>query len=77
VSLLGGVPALFFWRAAAAGAGQHPPSPPPRFSPPARSLFLRKGRGENRVCKVYDSPSMPEDEAQFSITAQGIADASA
>ncbi|KAF9284375.1 recombinase rad51 [Mortierella alpina] len=38
-------------------------------------LSLRKGRGENRVCKIYDSPCLPEAEAQFSIGAHGIADA--
>ncbi|RYG48294.1 DNA repair protein RAD51 [archaeon] len=37
-------------------------------------LFLRKGRGENRVCKVYDSPCLPEAEATFSIGATGISD---
>lgn len=37
-------------------------------------LYLRKGRGENRVCKVYDSPSLPESEASFSIGEGGIAD---
>jgi DNA repair protein RAD51 len=25
-------------------------------------LYLRKGRGENRICKVYDSPCLPETE---------------
>lgn len=39
-------------------------------------LSLRKGRGENRICKVYDSPSLPEGEAVFSITEQGISDGS-
>ncbi|KAJ2720108.1 recombinase rad51 [Coemansia sp. Benny D115] len=38
-------------------------------------LSLRKGRGETRVCKIYDSPCLPESEAIFAITAQGIADA--
>ncbi|KAF9331235.1 recombinase rad51 [Podila minutissima] len=37
-------------------------------------LSLRKGRGENRICKVYDSPCLPESEAMFSIGAHGIAD---
>jgi len=37
-------------------------------------LFLRKGRGENRVCKVYDSPCLPEAEATFAIGPQGIID---
>jgi meiotic recombination protein DMC1 len=38
-------------------------------------LSLRKGRGEQRICKIYDSPSLPESECVFSITEQGIADA--
>ncbi|KAF9906770.1 recombinase rad51 [Linnemannia zychae] len=38
-------------------------------------LSLRKARGENRVCKIYDSPCLPESEAQFSIGPHGIADA--
>ena len=37
-------------------------------------LFLRKGRGENRVCKVYDSPCLPEAEATFAIGAGGVLD---
>nr|WCZ58319.1 DNA repair protein RAD51 [Paratrimastix eleionoma] len=38
-------------------------------------LMLRKGRGDTRVCKVYDSPCLPESEAVFAIGAQGICDA--
>lgn len=38
-------------------------------------LYLRKGRGENRICKIYDSPSLPEEEATFAIGPQGIDDA--
>jgi len=31
-------------------------------------LYLRKGRGETRICKIYDSPDVPEAEAgQFTI----------
>ena len=37
-------------------------------------LYLRKGRGENRICKIYDSPCLPESEAVFSICNEGIAD---
>ncbi|OQS55103.1 RAD51A [Ecytonucleospora hepatopenaei] len=37
-------------------------------------LYLRKGRGETRICKIYDSPNLPESEATFAITAGGIAD---
>jgi len=38
-------------------------------------LSLRKGRGETRVCKIYDSPCLPESEAQFAIMPNGITDA--
>lgn len=38
-------------------------------------LFLKKGKGENRICKVYDSPCLPEGEATFAITTNGISDA--
>lgn len=37
-------------------------------------LSLRKGRGEQRICKVYDSPCLPEAEATFGIYEDGIAD---
>eukprot|EP00644_Phytophthora_capsici_P003954 jgi/Phyca11/15761/fgenesh1_pg.PHYCAscaffold_15_\ len=37
-------------------------------------LRLKKGRGENRVMKVVDSPILPESEAIYSITEQGIQD---
>lgn len=40
-------------------------------------LSLRKGRGENRVCKIYDSPCLAEEEAAFSIKPDGIQDAAA
>lgn len=35
-------------------------------------VSLRKGRGENRVAKIYDSPDLPEAEANYSITLGGI-----
>jgi len=38
-------------------------------------LSLRKGRGDTRVCKIYDSPSLPEAEANFIILGDGITDA--
>jgi len=38
-------------------------------------LHFRKGKGENRICKVYDSPSLPEGEAMFAIGEGGIVDA--
>eukprot|EP00161_Ancyromonas_sigmoides_P022426 TRINITY_DN6847_c0_g1_i2.p1 TRINITY_DN6847_c0_g1~~TRINITY_DN6847_c0_g1_i2.p1 ORF type:complete len:339 (-),score=79.65 TRINITY_DN6847_c0_g1_i2:439-1455(-) len=37
-------------------------------------LSFRKGRGENRVVKVYDSPCLPEAEATFAIMPEGITD---
>jgi DNA repair protein RAD51 len=38
-------------------------------------LYLRKGHGETRICKIYDSPCLPEAEAKFSINPDGIKDA--
>ena len=38
-------------------------------------LSLRKGKGEQRVCKVVDSPMMPEAEATFAISPGGITNA--
>jgi len=38
-------------------------------------IMLRKGRGELRIAKIYDSPDLPENEATFAITNGGIADA--
>ncbi|KAJ8716048.1 hypothetical protein PYW08_013333 [Mythimna loreyi] len=38
-------------------------------------IALRKGRGENRIAKIYDSPDLPESEATFAITNGGVADA--
>ena len=37
-------------------------------------LYLRKGRGEQRICKIYDSPCLPEGEAVFAINSDGIGD---
>ena len=34
-------------------------------------LSLRKGRGETRICKIYDSPCLAEAEATFSISGAG------
>jgi DNA repair protein RAD51 len=38
-------------------------------------LRLRKGRGENRICTVFDSPTLPEADAQFALSAAGVCDA--
>ncbi|KAL7422948.1 RecA recombinase Rhp51 [Cryptotrichosporon argae] len=37
-------------------------------------LSLRKGRGTARVCKIVDSPCLPEAEGIFAINANGIGD---
>jgi len=37
-------------------------------------LSLRKGRGNTRICKIYDSPCLPEADAMFSINEDGISD---
>ena len=37
-------------------------------------LSLRKGRGEQRIVKVYDSPVLAETEAVFGITDRGVDD---
>ena len=37
-------------------------------------LSLRKGKGESRVCKIYDSPNLPGNEALFEICEGGIVD---
>ena len=36
-------------------------------------VYLRKGKGENRLCKLQCSPTMPEGEASFSIGEGGVA----
>lgn len=38
-------------------------------------LSLRKGRGETRICKIFDSPCLPESEASFAILNDGVGDA--
>lgn len=38
-------------------------------------LRLRKGRGENRIMSVYDSPSLPESDCQFALSNAGVCDA--
>lgn len=37
-------------------------------------VFLRKGKGEQRIAKMVDAPHLPESEAVFSITESGITD---
>ena len=38
-------------------------------------LYFRKGKGDERICKIYDSPCLPESECTFRITDNGIDDA--
>jgi meiotic recombination protein DMC1 len=38
-------------------------------------LALRKGRAEQRIMKIYDSPCLPEGDAVYEICARGIQDA--
>ncbi|MFX1398561.1 MAG: DNA repair and recombination protein RadA [Promethearchaeota archaeon] len=35
-------------------------------------IYLRKGKGVQRVAKIVDAPNLPEGEAVFSITEEGI-----
>ena len=37
-------------------------------------VYLRKGKGEQRVAKMIDAPHLPDGEAVFSITENGIID---
>jgi len=37
-------------------------------------VYLRKGKGEQRIAKIVDAPHLPEGEAVFSITESGISD---
>jgi len=37
-------------------------------------IYLRKGKGEQRVAKIVDAPNLPEEDAIFSITEDGISD---
>ena len=38
-------------------------------------IALKKGRSENRIAKIYDSPDLPENEITFAISEGGIIDA--
>lgn len=37
-------------------------------------LYLRKGKGDQRVCKIYDSPCIPEGECIYQLGDGGIQD---
>ncbi|MEM2214108.1 MAG: DNA repair and recombination protein RadA [Candidatus Nezhaarchaeales archaeon] len=44
------------------------------FHVPGARVFLRRLRGSKRIAKLVDSPYLPEDEAVFEITEDGIRD---
>jgi meiotic recombination protein DMC1 len=37
-------------------------------------IMLKKGKAEQRIAKIFDSPLMPEEEATFAISSGGIVD---
>lgn len=37
-------------------------------------LYLRKSKGEKRIARLVDSPCLPEGEAVFSVTQEGLTD---
>jgi DNA repair protein RadA len=37
-------------------------------------IYLRKGKGEQRVAKMIDAPNLPEGEAVFVLADEGIVD---
>ncbi|MHA1835949.1 MAG: DNA repair and recombination protein RadA [Candidatus Odinarchaeia archaeon] len=41
---------------------------------PQTRLYLRRSKGNRRICRLVDSPWMPEGEAIFLITGEGIRD---
>lgn len=49
-------------------------SPTDRHSSPTDRLALRKGRAEERICKVISSPCLAEAEARFQISPEGVTD---
>ncbi len=38
-------------------------------------IYLRKGKASKRIARLVDSPSLPEGEAVFAVTEEGIGDA--
>jgi len=37
-------------------------------------LYLRKSKGEKRIARLVDSPNLPDGEALFSVTTNGLKD---
>ncbi|KAB2618277.1 DNA repair protein RAD51-like protein [Pyrus ussuriensis x Pyrus communis] len=44
------------------------------FVPSYDGLAVRKGSGEERICKVISSPCLAEAEARFQISPEGVTD---
>lgn len=38
-------------------------------------IYVKKGRGDTRIAKIISSPCLPEKDATFSISVDGIVDA--
>jgi len=43
---------------------------------PQTRIYLRRSKGNHRICRLIDSPYLPEGEAVFAITPEGIKDVS-
>jgi DNA repair protein RadA len=37
-------------------------------------LYLRKSKGGRRIARLVDSPNLPEGEAVFTVTSEGLED---
>jgi DNA repair protein RadA len=37
-------------------------------------LYLRKSKGGKRIARLIDSPNLPEGEAVFGVTEEGVSD---
>jgi len=37
-------------------------------------LYFKKAKGDTRICKVYDSPLLPETESTFQLSEGGVID---
>jgi len=37
-------------------------------------LYLRKSKGKKRIARLVDSPNLPDGEAVFTVTTEGVKD---
>lgn len=37
-------------------------------------LYFKKGKGDERICRIYDSPSLAPGDAVFALSEGGIVD---